>query len=62
LRDRLIINVRAAITELEADYILRTDDRDRRLNRAREILEQLLSRPAEAREIERAQSSRRSAP
>jgi hypothetical protein len=52
MRDRLIINVRAAIAELEADCILRRDDRDRRLNRARQILEQLLPRPAEAREIE----------
>jgi hypothetical protein len=42
LRDRLITNVRAAITKLEAGYFTRRIDRDRRLNRAREILELLL--------------------
>jgi hypothetical protein len=47
LRDRLIIRVRTAITELEA-FTRRTDRRERRLRRAREILELLLSESAEA--------------
>jgi hypothetical protein len=38
LRDRLIIHLRAAIAKLEADRFQRKIDRDRRLERAREIL------------------------
>lgn len=43
LRDRLIINVRAAIAKLESDYTnYKEVDRNKRLHRAREILELLL--------------------
>jgi hypothetical protein len=41
LRDRLIIHLRAEIAKLEADRLQLEIDRDRRLERAREILELL---------------------